>query len=477
MVTLYPLHNTIGGTDVATNIFKVTTIILALGFLISGCTTSTYTFKGQPKSLANGTIEFEEPQVTRKLNWLGYIGMAIGAGAGGVAGYHSNISIDGEIKPTTNAVYGGVAGGLITAGAILLSNDQPPLGPATTGIWLQHIDSNLRLVSSKMGDSNRVKAIVAVRSDIDSNFRIQTMEDAELFSRMFPESPHKNHVIEIASWNIDRDKLPELIVMFPDQAGIIKKVYAQRSPSITECMNAITLYPEVRETAMKRAHMLLSNLHDFIDALNALNKYPVLQEKGLDQLALMTDDRLAYRLFLKNFPTTKFTSEFQTKLVNSSDEWLKDARSVEGLKERIVECAEIVKENPNIAGQIDDIITPWVISNQLYDLYFKYFPEGRSTSKIIAHKDSVSKTIQAQVDQDLPVFKTVVSEFHRHVSRLASGVRSAAGDATRLISSNEDLYYRLQKAEPYMSSSQKSTYQTYMDEWEQTASWLQRISP
>jgi hypothetical protein len=470
--------NTIGDSDVATIIFRLTSILLVLGLLVSGCTTSIYTFKGPPKQIANGTIEFEEPQVKTGLNWLGYVGMAIGTGAGGFAGYHSNMSVKGEVDPTANAVYGGLAGGLLTVGlTFLLKGTQPSLGPTMTETWLQHIDNNLRLVSHKLDDSNRVKAIIAIRADADTTFHIKTIEDAQIFNRLFTRSPYRTRAVDEAVMNIDRSKLPELLVLFPDDDKVIKLACARRSRSIAECMNTISLYPEVREEAMSRARSLFDSLRYFSFALDTFKQYPDLQEHGFDRLASLADDRVNYWSFLRAFPSSRFTNQMQEKLIQTIPSWLNDIESLDGLKKGIVECAEIAKEIPGIANQIDNIVVPWVISNRLYDLYFEQFPNGRSMAKVLAAKDSLAKTIQEQTDRDLPMFRTVVSEFHRHVSRLASGVRSAAGDVTRLISSNEDLYYRLQKAQPQMSSSQKSVYQSYMDEWEQVATWLHRISP
>lgn len=450
-----------------TRLIVVTLIVM---LFVSGCVSPKYAYLGQRTPLPNGSTEYEGPVVSRKPNWLGYVSMVLGTVAGSYAGYKSNMSIDGHVSPTGNAVCGGLVGGLAVGFLTLATGGKEyPHDSASAMAWVKNFDRDLIFISVRIDDSNRAKSITAINRNSDTAFHVKTIEDVEIFVKLFEGSQYTNQIISDAVTNINRSDLLRLLSLFSDTIlkNQIKIAYARTSKTIFECSKAIELYPEVAQEATSKARTLFDSIR-FIHAFDTLKSYSWLNEYGTSHLARLCITKDECRYYLQKMPASSHASEVRAKLVNELAKGLDKIHSIQELR-------GVADEAPDLSEQAERLAADIAIQHELYEHYLEAFPHGASSPRIRILYKSFLDSVQRQIDKDLPMFGKVVSELGKHVSRLASGVRSAATDAARLVANNEDLYRRLRRVAPYMSTSQKSLYQSYMDEWERLAIRIDNI--
>lgn len=386
----------------------ITVILMAFSFFEIGCTTTQYVYKQPIKKLDNGMTQYDDPKIEKNLTGYGYVGSVLGSGIGGVAGYYSNLSVDHKIDKTTNTICGALLGGLVSAAVIIISDNGLPtrINEDNYKQWIQAVNRHSEYVSSKMNDSNMITSIVLIRSDADSSFHVKSIEDAKIFARCFPNSRYSSRVAQEASLGLKRQDLLEMTSIFPDstQSMIVKRAYAERSSSINECMRVKTQYPEVGSSATSRAFFLFNQISVW-EMKDTIKRYPFLTEQGDERMFSAVKDESGFKAYLSMFPNGKHVTSAKRSLDSTIVLDIENSTSIFDLQ-------KIAEDSPHLNNLVEHRAAEIAIETRYYDDYLRLFPNGVSANRINALQEGRVKSIRAQVDQDLPVFKAVVLEIN-----------------------------------------------------------------
>jgi len=137
---------------------------------------------------------------------------------------------------------------------------------ALTTVQKKYIDNNTSSLTTYLNSVDKYTTIYT-KAEVEKKSAglVQNYTDAKMFKNRYTvSSSYNKDVFTNAQKAITRSEIPQLITLYPDLDSLTilkaKKLYAEKSSTIAECYNAYQTYPEIKESADKKASTLTSDI-------------------------------------------------------------------------------------------------------------------------------------------------------------------------------------------------------------------------
>lgn len=211
----------------------------------------------------NKRVTVYDAHYRKKPTVFGISFVVAGTAAGGYLGYQSNLigyqdGPDRKFVQPANAVIGALIGYSLTnlCNYALGQNKTYPVTDVRK--WAKDANKNYLLLSQS-GSS-----FTLMHNSAESSFLVKNIQDARDFRTCFPNSSYSNSIALQGTSVVKREELPELLSLFPGNAGAsdMKSGFLAQSTSLGQCIEAKNKYPELSAEAERKASGYVSTLDD-----------------------------------------------------------------------------------------------------------------------------------------------------------------------------------------------------------------------
>jgi len=232
--------------------------------MLTGCVT----FRADSSSLSspdyNQRVVVNNPHYDGVLNPIGVTSLAASTVAGGYLGYQSDlIKINNGTDQTTFKIGNAAIGAAVGFGTSYVFNRLLGWGKVkkVDSKWMNKANKNFKVIS---GNSN---SVYVIPKNIESQFKIMNIEDANQFVSVFNTSKYSDEAFRTGIENCKRQDLPELVNIFSTSkfTTLAKEKYIETSPSYEDIASATTQYNEIKNDYERNFLQLINKCNNAID--------------------------------------------------------------------------------------------------------------------------------------------------------------------------------------------------------------------
>jgi len=321
---------------------KFIVLTISSFILFYGCTSTkaVYTERNPPNEDAkskNNIVEYKEPRYETEYTGMYYGTILAFPIAGAAYGFLNPFVQKDEFNDATlkyektdqkweSALYGALGGVVISYlfGKFIAPNTGTEyLKSGQDQKWIEDINDKIRMnsmiVQKYKNSSDTISNFFLIPKSSETNFKMENLDDAFLFTSAFPRSKYSVDVLKSQYKNYKRNEIPDLINYFKgdNTSSILNPVI--QSIKLHYLNTGVGLYKYVE----------------------AYKRYPTLEKEAEMKTAKDVSNISEYKYYLENFPKGASAPEVRKKLEKAEKEYEEELKIA---REKAEEEARIKKE-------------------------------------------------------------------------------------------------------------------------------------